>query len=171
MEEQPPEEQPYWIKILLGIIAVGMIVLIITYTIGGSPLTEILRGQIESMPLQGSVIELDEFSIIFEEGTEKRVREYYLEEQKQEFSLCLLGWKDRNYHITSLYQPTMYGQSFSHVSFEPCSPETLIVLHSHPYKSCLASKTDMDTLEKTKERNQDVLMVVMCEPERFSVYG
>jgi len=57
------------------------------------------------------------------------------------------------------------------VALVPCSAETKIMLHSHPYKSCVASDTDINTLAKTKKSNPDFLMVIMCEPARFSVYG
>jgi len=75
------------------------------------------------------------------------------------------------YYITSLEQPTMYEQAFNHVSFAPCSEESLILLHTHPYKKCIASETDINTLREMQQRNADVLMVVMCEPDRFSVYS
>ena len=73
--------------------------------------------------------------------------------------------------IISFYQPDVYEESVSHVSFEPCSPDTTIMLHTHPYKRCIASDTDMNTLSETKKNNPEVIMVVMCEAKRFSVYG
>ena len=139
--------------------------MIVSYPIGN-----ILLGQLESDPLQGDRINLDDFSIIFEDGLEKEIRNLYLSEQKVEFSLCLLGRKEgKDYYINSIFKPKQVGR-FNHVSFEPCSKETLILFHTHPYKSCIASTTDLNTLKGSKERNSDVIMVVMCEPERFSVY-
>ena len=84
----------------------------------------------------------------------------------------MLGYeKNRIYHIESLYQPVILSKSFSQVVFQPCSNDTLIMLHTHPYKECLASDTDLQTLNETKESDPKVLMIVMCESSRFSIYG
>ena len=114
---------------------------------------------------------LPEFSILFENNTALALESLYLQEQREEFSVCLQGtYENKIYTITSLYQPQTYQRTFSHVTFEACSSDTLIMLHSHPYKRCIASQTDLDTLAESKERNSKILMVVMCEPRRFAVY-
>ncbi len=77
----------------------------------------------------------------------------------------------KEYHITSFYFPKMYRQLFNQVVFESCSPETLILLHTHPYKRCSASSTDLNTLRTAQQANPDVLMMVLCEKERVAVYG
>ncbi len=174
-DEVDPDDQenipsPYKKMFLIGT-GIVLALLIGSYLLVG-PVSDILRGQIESNPLQGNVLQLEGFSILFEEETAEELQSLYFAEQNVEFSACLSGEKQGDdYHITSLYQPAMHQQSFAHVSFEPCSAGTLVILHTHPYKSCLASGTDMKMLQRTKEENPDVLMVVMCEPARFSVYG
>jgi proteasome lid subunit RPN8/RPN11 len=168
--EEPKKSKVYKLIIFLG--GILMLLLMTSYLIIGSPLSNILEGQIESHPLQDERIDLDELSIIFTGETSNILQSLYFNEQEVEFSVCLQGTKIENeYYITGLYSPTMLVQTFNHVQFEPCSDETLILLHTHPYKSCLASATDLRTLENMKLRNEDVLMVVMCEPARFSVYG
>ncbi len=158
-------------KVFLYILGLVLVALILSYLIVGFPISDILRGQLESNPLEGNEIELEDFSIIFEDQTEEVIQQYYLNEQKVEFSLCLQGEKrEGNYYINALYQPVTYESTFNHVRFQPCSQETLILFHSHPYKSCLASETDLNTLADTRKENPDVLMVVMCETARFSVY-
>ncbi len=168
-EEAPPESK--FKKFFILMIGVMLAVLMISYIFVSYPLSSIIKGQLESTPLQEKVLVLDDFSIYFENNVREQLQEIYFAEQKVEFSVCLLGEKrGTDYYVISLYQPIMYEQSFAHVSFEPCSEDSLILLHSHPYKSCVASQTDLDTLEKMKKRNSEVLMVVMCEPARFSVY-
>ncbi len=171
--EMPPEKKPsQFQKAILFIGGVIIMVLMVSFIFSSYPISNIIQGMLESKPLQGNIIELKDFSIIFEESTHEILKEIYLGEQKVEFSVCLQGEKRINdYYINSLYQPVMYDQAFNHVSFEPCSEETLVVLHSHPYKSCIASQADMQTLQENKKINPKVLMVVMCEPDRFSVYG
>ncbi|MDP3990347.1 MAG: hypothetical protein Q8Q01_04030 [archaeon] len=165
------EKYPKLKKALIIAVGILLIILITSFIIVGYPLGHILEGQIESEPLQENIIQLDNLAILFEGNSLENLREIYHSTQNVEFSVCLQGRKESNdYHITSLYVPVTYEQAFDHVTFEPCSNETLIMLHSHPYKSCLASDTDINTLESNKGNNPDILMVVMCEPGRFSVY-
>jgi proteasome lid subunit RPN8/RPN11 len=171
IQDLPDEEESKLKKVFVFVIGVILILLMVSFIFVGYPLGSILEGQIESNPLKGEVIKLDDFSIIFAKSTLERLQEIYFSEQEVEFSVCLLGEKiDEDYFITSLYQPKMFDQTFNHVSFESCSSETKIILHSHPYKSCLASDTDINTLKNTRVKNKEALMVVMCEPKRFSVY-
>jgi hypothetical protein len=168
-EDELPEPSKFkkWIVLAIGIF---LVLLMLSFTVVTYPISDIIRGQIESNPLEGNKIELDEFSIIFEDNTNDRLLDIYNNEQKVEFSVCLSGNKENNdYKINNLYLPQQTAQ-FNHVSFEPCNEETLIMLHSHPYKSCLASVTDLNTLKNNQATNPDILMVVMCEPGRFSVY-
>jgi proteasome lid subunit RPN8/RPN11 len=170
-DEHHDEEHSKFKKVFVFVAGLIMILLMLSFVLVSYPIGNIILGQLESDQLNGNRIDLDEFSIIFENGTEKEIKEIYFSEQKIEFSLCLLGRKQgNNYHINSFLKPNQVGR-FNHVSFEPCPSDTLILFHTHPYKSCIASSTDINTLEKSKEKNSDVIMVIMCEPERFSVYG
>ena len=167
--EEAPESR--FKKFFILVIGISLVILMVSYIFASYPLSFIIQGQLESKPLQDDVIMLDDFYIHFENETREKLQEIYFAEQKVEFSVCLKGEKrEADYFVKSLYQPVMHEQSFAQVSFEPCSEDSLILLHSHPYKSCIASQTDLDTLKKMKEKNPDVLMVVMCEPARFSVY-
>ena len=153
-------------------IALFLFVLMLSFVFVTFPIGDIIAGQIESRPLEGGIVEAGGLRIVFREDALRQLQGIYYEEQRREFSLCMQGAKEGNsYGISGLYQPTTYHQTFSSVTFESCSDDTLIILHSHPYKSCIASEADMRMLERSKERNPDVLMVVMCEPGRFSVYG
>jgi len=179
IEENHPEEKEQKEstikKIFLISISLFLVFLMISYVFVSFPIGKIIRGQLESSPIEDGIIKLPNFNIVFNENTFNQLTTIYLNEQKVEFSVCLSGEKITNkkkvtYQITSLYRPKVYQQSFSHVSFAPCPVDSLIMLHSHPYKSCLASQTDLDTLNKSKEENPDLVMVVMCESKRFSVY-
>lgn len=168
-EEEPESKLK---KIAVLIIGIFLLLTSLSYFLLGPQAYDVIAGQLESTPLDNNIIQLENFSIIFNEPTLQELQTIYLAEQKVEFSLCLKGNKQSgNYYITSLYQPKTFQATFNHVSFEPCSSDTLIMLHSHPYKSCLASETDINTLRNTQQYNPSVLMVVMCEPGRFSVYS
>lgn len=166
------QEESKWNKIIVFMVGVGLLFLLFFSIFSQFPLDNIIRGQLQSAPLQHNVITVDGFSIIFENNVHRELQQIYFAEQKVEFSVCLQGRKiNADYYVYSFYQPVMYEQSFSHVSFEPCSSDSLLILHSHPYKSCAASQTDLNTLKQSQQKNPDVLMVVMCEPARFSVYS
>lgn len=178
--DEPPRS-PLSSLILKLIFAFGgllTLLLLTSFIFLSYPLDHIIAGKLESHTPIANMIALDTLAISFEQDTQQQLEQIYLANQKVEFSLCLLGKLEQQtttqkpiYHITSLYQPLMYQQTFNHVIFEPCSKDTLIMLHSHPYKSCIASDTDINTLKKTKEYNPAILMVVMCEPNRYSVYS
>jgi len=172
VEEEVVEEESVIKKVILIVIAIAILILITSYVFVTFPIGDILRGRMESAKIENDVIYLGNLSIVFENNSYYTLKREYFGEQKTEFSLCLLGHKENStYYITSMYQPETYSKTFSQVSFKQCSEDTLILLHTHPYKSCLASPEDIKTLNNTKKLNPDVLMVVMCEPERFSVYS
>jgi len=171
-EEELPEQPSKLKKLFIIMGGLCLILLMLSFTFVSFPISDIIRGQLESNPLKDNIIQLENFAIIFENNTLEELQQIYFTEQKNEFSVCLSGNKEnQEYHINSLYQPEMYEQSFNHVTFQPCSQDTLIMLHSHPYKSCLASDTDLNTLKQTQLNNPDVLMVIMCQPDRFSIYN
>tara|TARA_Y100000310_G_C20624122_1_gene784926 strand:- start:240 stop:815 length:576 start_codon:yes stop_codon:yes gene_type:complete len=178
--EEEPEEKPSKLKkVWLVMVSIFLVLLMISFIFVTFPIGDIIQGKVESNLLKGDVIDLDDFKIYFEDNLEEVLESYYFNEQEVEISLCLEGYREDDRHmtsfgdyfITSLYEPSVFSSAYNHVSFEPCSKETVLILHTHPYKRCVASDTDLETLEKSKLLNEDVLMVVMCEPSRFSVYS
>jgi len=164
------KENPFK-KILLIILSFFLILLMISYIFVSFPIGKIISGQLESTPINNNIIKFDDFNIIFDQESLDKLNEIYLKEQEVEFSICLSGKISNDiYHITNLYQPKVYQQSFNQITFAPCPKNTLIMLHSHPYKSCLASSTDLETLNESKQNNPNLIMVVMCELGRFSIY-
>jgi len=174
-KDLPPEEKPLLPpaiqQIILFIIGIIAILGMVTFIFGTFPIGDIQQGKTQSTLLQENMLILPEFSIIFENNTAQALEELYLEEQREEFSVCLQGTFENNiYSIHSLYQPFTYRRAFNRVAFESCDASTLIMLHSHPYKRCTASPTDLDTLKKSQGQNPLMLLVVMCEPQRYAVY-
>ncbi len=159
-------------KIVLLAIGIVGIIGMVTFIFGTFPIGDIILGKTQSSLLQGDMLVLPELSIVFQNNTAQMLEELYLQEQQEEFSVCLQGTVSENrYSITLFYQPVTYRRAFNHVTFEPCDTQTLLMLHSHPYKRCVASQTDLDTLKKSQEKNSQMLMVVMCEQRRFAVYS
>lgn len=170
-------ETPWCYHAGIKILSLVMAIMFVMWIFAGFPIGGIIRGQLESTELESGFLKLDNFTIEFEESVLSELLGLYYTNQATEFSVCLLGEINKNillkdkYLINELYMPVTYQQTYSHVSFESCNSSTIIMLHTHPYKSCLASQTDLDTLESSQVLNPEMVMLVMCEPERFSVYG
>src|SRR3989344_2748853 len=75
-----------------------------------------------------------------------------------------------SYYITEVLIPITYEQTYRSVTSEPCPPNSIIDLHSHPFRRCLPSDQDFNNFKLFKEKNPDALMVVMCEDNRFGIY-
>jgi len=167
-------EEPKSKKVIIMILAIFLIILILSWGIIRYPINTIIEGQLKAESIKENQIILKELTILFENNTQTILSQIYNTEQEGklvETSVCLLGNKYGNeYHIKSIFYPEITEQTFRHVSFKSCPQNTLIMLHTHPFKHCLASETDITTLETVKKYNQDIVMIVMCEENKYSIY-
>jgi len=170
MEEEEYEDSKLK-KVLVGIVAIFLILLVLSFMFTGFGVGEILASTIESDEIEGNVIDTGDFKVIFEGDTYGEVLEIYNEDLSVETKMCLFGYYDGDYYVTEVLKPVIYAQEFSQVVSEACPDETLIALHSHPYNQCLASEQDLSNLEKSKEVNPDALIGIICEEDRFSFYS
>ena len=159
-------------KILLVAGALFLSVLIISYVFLGYPLYGIIIGQMSSSPVRGNVLSTHGITVIFEGNTLQDSIDAWYKNPDVETTLCLRGSRDGNiFIVNNAYQPRIFSQSYFHVSHEPCDEDTVLMFHTHPYKRCTASKTDINTLRQSQQRNQEIAMIIMCEENRFSVYS
>ncbi|MSR86250.1 hypothetical protein EXS74_02550 [Candidatus Woesearchaeota archaeon] len=165
--EAPGDEKTLWEKILILLLGLFLLFLLLGYFL--FPL-DTFASLIDSETIHDGLVEQD-VTVRFENGSYEALLERYNEYLREEFKVCLLGNYDGVYHVTSIYDVAMYEQAFDHVVSEPCPDETLIALHSHPYRQCLASAQDLKSLEKMQEVNPNGLIGIMCEAERFSFYA
>jgi hypothetical protein len=170
MTPEELREDSKWKKILVGLTGIFLLFLILSYFLVSYPIYPILASIFESKVAENKKIELDKFSIIFTKNTYNELQEHYNKDLSVEMVVCLKGEIKGDYIINELYQPEILEQTYNHVSFKSCSQDTIILLHSQPFRHCIASKQDMITLNIIKERNEDSIMVIMCESDRFSVY-
>lgn len=147
------------------------ILLMISYIWITFPLFDIVSGRFASDVISGNVLQTDDLTVHFEGDTLSQVLAAYYSNQDVETSLCMEGSIDgESYFVEHVYQPTIFSQSFNHVSHERCSDDTILMFHTHPYQRCEASPQDIRTLRSNQEINPDIAMIIMCAPERFSVY-
>ncbi len=179
-QQQITPEKPSKIKkIIIISLTVFILFLIFTYFLIGPKVLFILQGQLESTETQDFKTEYKNWTIEFTPAVFLELQQYYLSIQKTEFSVCLLGnyhpnntnqVKLSNYFVTSLYYPKTFEKAFDHVIFQECPAETIIALHSHPYKDCLFSEQDISTYHQSVKYNQNLLFAIMCEKNRFTFY-
>lgn len=159
-------------KILLIAIALFMIILTISYAWINYNLDDVIIGLVKSEVLEENKVRVNDTSqIIFKEDTYKELLKNYLENQDKEFKACLIGEiKSDNYEVTQVIIPEMTVQEFNRVVSKGCPDNTIIELHSQPYRKCAESEQDIKTKEIIKKDNPERLMAIMCEKERFSFY-
>lgn len=151
-------------KIPLIISTVIVIALILSYFFLG-PFHYIIAGLFHSEMIEGNIIKTNDITIILQNNTKEIITNAWNNNINVETTLCLQGQKFNNtYIIQGAYQPKIYSQSFKHVTHAPCV-DTIIMFHTQPYKSCLASETDFNTLRKT-----NISMIIMCENQRLNFY-
>ncbi len=160
-------------KLILVLSGVFLVLLVISYFVPGN-IFYILEGRLVSERLNAdfSINLKNGGRVVFEKPAYEKLKEFYFSEQKNEFKACLLGKKEgKDYFVFDLYLPKTFGQSVSHVSAELCSKDTIISLHTHPYKRCIFSEQDIKSYEAVRQVNPEAIIGLMCEADRFGFYG
>ncbi len=170
-EEKKPENKKIK-RLLLVAASIFLVILIVTYIVPGN-IFYILEGRIVSEKLTDFSVNLkNSGKVVFEKSAYEKLRWLYFSEQRNEFKACLLGKKEgKDYFVSDLYLPKTFGQGVSHVSAELCNKETIISLHTHPYKRCIFSEQDIKSYEAVRQVNPDAIIGLMCEADRFGFYG
>ncbi len=158
-------------KIIVGILSIFLLILICSYFLLGYHLYTIIAGNYESHAIEGNKIFTEEYNIVFLNEEYENLKNNYLENENVEISACLRGYKEKNYFIEEVYFPDIISQDVSHVTYKSCPAGTIIWLHSHPYKRCIASSQDIKTLKIQKNNFEGALMMIMCSLNQFNIYG
>ncbi len=159
---------PYWRYGLAIILAV----LFISYLIVSPRVHDVIAGFFESSSVDSGYFNYGNKTIVFQGNTYDELVELYRDNQEHEFKSCLKGRVEgNNYIVSEVMQPEVHSAHVYRVVSDPCPVGTIIDLHSHPYQRCIASQTDLDSLERIKKDNPKMLLAVMCTEERISFYG
>lgn len=177
LKEEPEKEDSRFIriikKIILIFISLFLLFLFLSYFLPSYNLFSIISAQANSYKISQNIIILkNNDKIVFENNAYGDLLEIYNENQQHEFKACLVGDKEENvYRIDEIKIPKIISQDFSSVRAVPCSKDTIISLHSHPYKSCYFSVHDVNSYRLVKSFNEEALIGIMCEQDRFNFYG
>lgn len=152
-------------KIIIALLLMSMLAyLVVPY--------DVLFSLLGSNKIKGSELILTNKTIMFKPDVLGGLREFYLENQMTEISICLTGYvKENEYRITGFYPPKAFFKTPISIMSEHCSNETIITLHTHPFRSCLFSYQDIVSHNSYKRTNQKAIAAVMCDVDRFAFSG
>ncbi len=157
-------------KVISAILAVFLILILLVYLFPGD-LLSLIEGQLVSSEIDEFKVEFQGGEVQFEQEVYDGLLEHYLENQRREIKACLLGTIDEStYYVTEVVFPEVRSASVTHILTDQCPKETIISLHSHPFKRCIFSEQDIKSYEHFKEINPEGIIGLLCEPERFSFY-
>ena len=158
-------------KIFFSIMSIFILVIFVLYAVMTYDLQDIVAGLLVSHKVDDLQVAYKGYVITFSQEVYKDLRSLYFANLQQEFKACLSGKKDGNqYDITSLSVPWIFSQSIFQVVSSSCREGTLIDLHSHPYKHCIFSEQDISSYRNVRKTSPDIILGLMCEPDRFTFY-
>ena len=167
------EEDSFLKKVSVIVIGLFMVFLVLSYFLTTPAVRNVIIGMVESSDLEDdySVDIGDGNKLIFIDNSYLDLLILYDSNLDVEIKACLFGEIiGRDYFISEIVQPTIYSQSYDRVVSAPCANDSLVSLHSHPHMHCAPSQQDLESFSELKETNPDILMIIMCEEDRFNVY-
>lgn len=158
----------------IRILSILLIVLVLSWVFVMFPIRDILIGmhigRVPTTQQSVYILQGDGITIEFTPQVYYQIQDIYAQYQKTEISICLSAQKTASvYTVTDWYMPTIIQSSFDSVTFERCDDTTSIYLHTHPYRRCAPSQTDKQTLQSIQEYKPHAIMLIMCEPNRFTI--
>ena len=159
-------------KGLLVVVAVVMVVILVTYMLGDYEFMDILQGFIASDTLSEELtLQYKEYAIHFSPESYETLHKFYQGNLQHEFAACLQGtYAEKTYAVTSIKVPDLFSQSVFAVVSGACDQQTIIRLHSHPFRRCVFSPQDIFNYQQIRQQQGDIMLGLMCEPTRFTFY-
>ncbi len=157
------------ITMILGLL---LLVLFLSYLLLDSSTRLTILGLLTSSKLGNNTLIIDKTSnLVFNNDSLHTLYSIYDSNLEVEFKACLKGNIINNtYYITQTIQPRTLKQEYNLVVAEACPKDTLVDLHTHPFKQCIPSDLDVRNFKRFKENNPDALLAIMCEKGRFYIY-
>lgn len=169
-EEETKNEENKFKQYFVISIAIFLIVLLIVY-FTSFRINDVIVSKVEGKKVYNNTLDAGLYKIIFANGTLDNLTSAYYNRYGKEFKACLFGKVNNGtYTITKIFYPKIYSQKFNEVVSAACPGDTFISLHTHPDNRCIASKVDINNLEKAKDANENRLMMIMCNKNLFNVY-
>ncbi len=170
--EDTPVEDGNTKKIVVGLLAVFLIFLMVSYFSLSYGVDDMIAGMFASSPVADGKVIFDEGKIVFLEESYQKVLEAWDGNNGLEFKACFLGEKKgEEYLVHDIFFPEALEQTYRSILAEDCPAGTIVNAHSHPFKRCIASFQDVLNQRRFKAEHPDALMAVLCDRERMNVYS
>jgi hypothetical protein len=170
----PTELEPKWKSYAIRITAIVLLLLVLSYFLVISGAYEQIMGLFTTKTENKGIITAGNVTLEIQPEVLKKLQDAFLQHQDREIKACLTGTYDstkKYYTISEIKFPGIVSADVVHITTDECPSDTLVDLHSHPVNYCTASDTDIKTYTMSKNSNPNLLMVVMCNTNRFSVYS
>ncbi len=156
----------------MAFVAIVLIIVVAIYSLGDYGFSDIVHGLLVSEKVDDDFTAVyNQYTIQFDAGAYQKLQELYFADLRHEFAACLQGTKEGlAYHVTDVLVPDLFSQSVFSVVSGTCDENTIIRLHSHPYKRCVFSPQDIYSYYQLREKYGNVMLGLMCEPDRFTFY-
>ncbi len=160
-------------RVYIVAIALILLALLLVNTQTGYHLINLASGNLVSSTLDENYsFDLKQGGkVYFEQSLWNVLEQYYKDNQKAEFKLCITGQKQgMDFYTESIYQPYIYSQDVFSVTATPCNSSTIISLHSHPPLHCVFSEQDMRAYETFRQISPDGIVALMCGDQKLTFY-
>ncbi len=159
-------------KTYIILMALFLVMLILGNSFAGSHLVFLFSGKIASTTLTNNTLSFQNKTIYFEPAIIEALNQLYNDNPKTEIKLCLTGKRQGDsYFVTGMYTPVIFKKDVFSVTSQICNTRTVLDLHTHPYLHCIFSNQDMKSYQEYRKYNPDAIMALMCDIDRFSLYG
>jgi len=150
------------------VISILLILLMLSYFYLSGAVFSYIAGIAGSSRIkEGKISFQDSIEIYLNEEIIQVLQELY-NPYGDERALCLLGKINNNtYHVEQYFKPIIFDQDWNFVIHSTCPEGTIIMLHTHPFKRCGPSETDIRTLRNTQIMHPERIMLIMCGQKRF----
>jgi len=165
--EEETEAQKRFKRISKIVISIMLILMMFTFIV---PL-DVVFSLLASEKVTTNEVELGEVTIMFKNDVLDELKQFFLDNQMTEMKACLTGEvADSTYKVDSFYIPEIHFKTPISVSSALCNQETIITLHTHPFRNCLFSYQDITSYMYYKRINPKAMTAVMCDLDRFAFY-
>ena len=159
--------EPKWKRPVIMILGIVMIMLILGYYL---IVSDALLGLINSNTLKDNVLEKNGITVTFRNNTLEQLQEEYIAHQGREIKACLFGEvENTKYAVTGISFPEVISANVVHILTPGCPNDAIIDIHSHPINRCIPSGVDLRNFGIRKRTSPELIMMIMCWKNRFSV--
>ncbi len=171
--KEPGRMQKFFDRLAYIVMTLVLLFLFLSFLVPGEGFLSFLAGISASSTLDDLQVDTKRGGIVtFQEDAYVQLLEIYNTEQEHEFKVCLQGERNGDdFLVTGLTVPVIYDQTVFSVHSARCPAETIIPLHSHPFRRCIPSEQDLRSQESFSRTNPESLGALMCEKDRFTFYG